>query len=322
MHRKSRSWRYYRDSVIAWMPFLLLLISAGYALRAPAYWLLVLLVWFLRNPVRKAFFSAHPPRRIHWIEESALHFREITFKSRDGLSLFGRFLPGRNKATILLVHGLGQTNQDMLIHAESLARQGFGIFMIDLRAHGNSEGDTSTHGLREADDVAGAIDTLLHRIDVNGQRIGALGVSLGAQAVLRGALRTENIRALVLEGLAPSSFSDHAGRPRSLVHWLSLPGSWLYYKFQQFMCGEKEAGVLEVIGRIAPRPVLLIAGGPQDIYFNRMFHQAANEPKELWELPAGEHGAAILSDSQAYIQRVTEFFSRELLPEQVGEIIR
>lgn len=320
MYRKS--WRYYRDSVVAWASFFLLLLTAGYALRHPPYWILVLAVWFFRNPVRRAFYYAHPPRRINWMEKTSLHFREVTFKSRDGLTLFGRFLPSRNKATILLLHGLADANQDMLLYAEFLAAAGFGIFMIDLRAHGSSDGDTSTNGWREAEDVAGAVDYLLHRIDVDGQKIGALGISLGAQAALRGALKTESIRALVLEGLNPSVLRDHGGRDKFFMGRLRYPGDWLYYKLYQFMCGGKDSGVLEVIGRVAPRPILLIASGPQDIHFNRRVFQAAGEPRELWEVPEGEHGAAILSGSQAYIEHVTGFFNRELLQEQASEAVR
>lgn len=316
MYRKS--WRYYRDSFLFWLPFFLLLLSGGYALSHPAYWPLVLFIWFLRNPVRKAFSFAHPSRRFGWMDATHLEFREVTFNSRDGLTLFGRFLPSRNSATILLLHGLGGANQDMLIYAEFLAKAGFGIFMIDLRAHGSSDGDTSTYGLHEADDVAGAVDYLLTRIDVNGQRIGALGVSLGAQVALRGALKTEHLHALVLEGLNPSILSDHGGRPQSLVRWLNYPASWLYYRMYHFMAGGKDSGVLDVIGKISPRPVLLIASGEKDIYFNRLFYQAANDPKEIWELPAGEHGAAILQDSHVYSQRVVEFFKKAFW-EQPGE---
>jgi fermentation-respiration switch protein FrsA (DUF1100 family) len=76
---------------------------------------------------------------------------------------------------------------------------------------------------------------------------------------------------------------------------------------------------MDVIGSLAPRPLLLIASGAQDIYFNRLFYQAAGEPRDLWELPQGEHGAAILADSHAYTQRITDFFQRELLSEKVGE---
>jgi pimeloyl-ACP methyl ester carboxylesterase len=308
-----KGWRYYRDSTLLWVTFFVFLGLCGYALRYPVYWIAALLFWVLRIPFRNAFYFTHPYRRSNWISETFLDFREVTFNSRDGLTLFGRFLPGKNHATIILLHGLGDTNSNMLIHAEFLARAGYGVFMIDLRAHGSSDGDTSTFGLREADDVAGAVDYLLHRADVNGARIGALGISLGAQAALRGALKTDKIRALVLEGLGPSILSDHGGRPRSLQRWANYPLNWLYYRFYEFMIRGRDAGVLEVIGRISPRSTLLIANGTKDIYFSRLFFEAAREPKELWKLPKGELGGAILQDSRAYIQRVVTFFDKALL---------
>ena len=64
------------------------------------------------------------------------------------------------------------------------------------------------------------------------------------------------------------------------MRWLKFPGDLLYYQLFQFMIGGKEPGVLEVIGRVAPRPLLLIASGQQDIYFNRQFYRAANEPRD------------------------------------------
>jgi pimeloyl-ACP methyl ester carboxylesterase len=311
MYRKG--WRYYRDVVLLWLLFLLLIVTAGLALRNPLYWVVVLAIWFLRSPIRNAFFFAHPYRRLGWMPENNLNFRELTFKSREGLTLFGRFKPGRNHATILLVHPLGGSNNDMLIYAEFLANAGYGVFMIDLRAHGSSDGDTSTFGLREADDVAGAADYLLTRLDVNGQKIGALGISLGAQAILRGALKTDCIRALVLDGLGPTRLSDHGGRPKSRQRWINYPYNWIYYWAYEFMIGGSDTSVMEAIRQIAPRPILFIASGPKDIYFNRMFFEAAKEPKEIWELRDGEHGAGILKDPQSYMKRVVEFFDKALL---------
>jgi len=106
--------------------------------------------------------------------------------------------------------------------------------------------------------------------------------------------------------------SDHGGKPKSLRRWINYPFNWLYYRIYEFMIKGRDAGVLEVIGRIAPRRILLIASGAKDIYFADLFFEAAHEPKELWELPEGQHGAAILQDSRAYIQRVTEFFDNAL----------
>lgn len=307
-----KSWRYYRDRSIYWVLFILLVVTAGYALAHPVYWILVLAIWMVRSPVQNAFYFAHPPRRFNWMPETKLDFREVTFPSRAGLTLFGRFAPGKNHAAILLLHGLGGANADMLSHAEILANAGYGVFLVDLRAHGSSDGDTSTFGLHEADDVAGAADYLLSRADVNGQKIGAIGISLGAQAALRGALKTDKLRALVLERLGPSVLSDHGSGFKSLQHWVNYPFNWLYHRVYEFMIGGRDQGVLEVIGRIAPRPVLFIASSRNDIYFSRLFCQAAGEPKELWELSNIRQGTAFLQDSQEYAKRVVGFFDKAL----------
>jgi pimeloyl-ACP methyl ester carboxylesterase len=311
MYRKS--WRYRRDSLLFWVVIILMLTAAAYALKHPVYWIAALLLWGIRNPVRKAFAFAHPFRWLGWMPETVLNFQEITFKSQDGLTLFGRFVRSRNHATILLLHPLSGASNRMLLYAELLAKAGYGVFMIDLRAHGSSDGDTSTYGLREAEDVAGAVDYLLHRLDVNGQKIGALGIGLGAQAALRGALKTDCIRALALEGLGPATLKDYGDRSASLKYWISYPFDWIYHRLHEFMIAGQNTSVTETIGKLTSCPVLLIASGKESIYFNRIFFQAAHEPKELWELPEAEPNAAILVDSRAYTQRVVEFFDKVLL---------
>ncbi len=308
-----RGWHYYRDLSLLVL-LLLCMVAAGiYALYHPLYWILVLLLWMIRTPVQNAFVFAHPSRRFGWMPPHNLEFKEVTFQSGDSLTLFGRFIPSRNQATILLLHGLGSATNDMLIYAEFLVSAGYGVFLFDLRAHGSSDGDTSTFGLHEANDVLGAIDFLCGRVDVNGGRLGALGISLGAQAALRGALKTDKLRALVLEGLGPAVLEDHGGRPKTLLRWFNYPANWIYYHVYYFMIGGKDSGVLDVIDKISPRPLLLIASGPKDIYFSRLFYDAAREPKVIWELPDGKHGAAILQDSRAYAQRVIGFFNKALL---------
>jgi alpha-beta hydrolase superfamily lysophospholipase len=210
------------------------------------------------------------------------------------------------------VHGLGTSGNDLTILARLLVQAGYGVFAIDLRAHGNSLGDTSTFGLREGDDVAGAVDYLLTRIDVHGDKIGAFGVSLGAQAVLRGALRTDKIRALALDGLGPVILSDHGGRPQSLIRWFNYPFNWIYYLLYQFMIGGKDKGVLQVIHEVAPRPILFIAGGERDMYFSQLFFQAAGVPKELLEFPAAQHASGLLQNPEEYMRRLIGFFDKSL----------
>jgi uncharacterized protein len=308
-----RSWRYIRDSFIFYFAVFAMIAAAARAIRQPLYWAVVLILWWLYLAIRNAFWFAHPSRRFSFLKPDDADFKKIPFKSRDGLTLFGRFIASRNHATIILAHGLGMSGNDLIILAKSLVQAGYGVFVIDLRAHGISHGDTSTFGLREGDDLAGAVDYLLTRIDVHGDKIGAFGISLGAQAVLRGALKTDRIRALALDGLGPSILSDHGGRPQSLIGWINYPFHWIYYLLYQFMIGGRDKGVLEVIGEIAPRPILLIASGEKDIYFNRLFFRAAGQPREIVEMPAAQPAGALTQSPQEYVRRLIGFFEKSLL---------
>ena len=307
-----RSWRYYRNLFLYYATLFLMIASAAQALRRPLYWLATATLWMLHQAVRKAFAFAHPGKRLTLLQPDLDDLKEIRYQSRDGLTLYARFAASRNQGTILLAHGLGSSGENLALLARLLMREGYGILLMDLRAHGNSQGDTSTYGWKEGGDLACMVETLLKRVDVNGGKIGAYGLSLGAQAVLRGALQTDAIRALVLEDLGPSDLSDHGGKPRSLRRWINLPSNWLHYTLYHWMIGGRDQGVLEVIGKVAPRPILFIAGSENDLYFNRLFYEAAGEPRELWAAGAPTHGGALAADPDGYMQRVIGFFDHAL----------
>jgi len=66
-----------------------------------------------------------------------------------------------DRPTVLFTHGVGTNRQNFLPLARLVHDLGFGVFLFDFRAHGDSDGLVSTPGLREADDLAAAA-RLLH----------------------------------------------------------------------------------------------------------------------------------------------------------------
>jgi uncharacterized protein len=76
------------------------------------------------------------------------------------------------------------------------------------------------------------------------------------------------------------------------------------------------ANLKDVVGRIAPRPLLLIAApnSPAGEDLNRGYYRAAGEPKALWEIPESRHVGGIRARPAEYERRVIGFFDRALRP--------
>ena len=315
VHR--RSWLFYRNAMLAWGSVLFII---GASLATPTN--LANLAWllpacFLAYLVMGTFFSVHPPRFPGLMQitpdTEGMVYDRVEFRSRDGVNLSGFFITGARRTPLILVHGRGGTGGSLILHISSLAKNGFGILVFDLRAHGRSQGDRSTFGILEAQDVLGAVDYLHTRSDVEPQRTGVLGISLGAQGALRAAVASESIRAVVLEGMGPMTLEDHGGRPTSLIRWINYPINWLVYNLGNYMAGiPAPESTSSILARLH-QPVLIISAGKgTEQYFNRRFFDAANEPKKLWEIPEASHAGGLFAKHKEYQDCVSQFFENFL----------
>lgn len=243
-------------------------------------------------------------------------YEDVTFPSRDGLELSGWFVPGKNGATIIITHGFSGNRLAGLNAARILSGAGFAVLMYDLRGHGRSQGQVSTWGWLEINDLLGAVDYLRRRADVDPMRIGALGFSLGGQISLRAAAQERWIRAVAAEGPPFATLSDHIIAPgfnlRKLVFY---PWLWIMYNYQVLLTGVRQPPSLtQQMPKISPRPVLLIAAGRgQEFLITRRLFDVAGEPKALYHVPEAEHADSSRARPQEYARKLIEFFTDALL---------
>lgn len=219
----------------------LILLLAGVA----AGFLTTLTAYFLRMIIS-------PPRQRLWATPADLgmDYDDVHFPARDGLRLSGWFIPSRNggsedpadasspSPTLIIVHGwpwnrLGTTAETLLVDipgsqpvqlihlTKGLHDIGYNVLMFDLRNHGQSATALPvTFGLREADDVLGALDYLARRPDVNEEQIGAVGFATGANAALFAIPRTDALSAVVaVQPSSPATFTS-----RYAYDMLGFPG--------------------------------------------------------------------------------------------------
>jgi len=176
-----------------------------------------------------------------------------------------------------------------------------------------------TLGALEQEDLLSVVDYLAARPDVDPDRIGAFGGSLGASTSILAAARDERIKAVVADGpfadvtsVVDTGFSAYIGLP-------AFPFSSVTVRIAEWRTGQRVADVrpVAVVGRISPRALLLIHG-LEDVALpplnSRRLFAAAGEPKELWLVPGTGHSGARGVDRAEYERRVIDFFRRHLGP--------
>jgi pimeloyl-ACP methyl ester carboxylesterase len=241
---------------------------------------------------------------------------DVRVNSRTGAVLAGRFFSGSSRATVVLVHGYGGNQDEMLPVASALNDAGFSVFSFDLRGCGRSTGEV-TFGAREQDDLASVVDYLTTRDDVDAERIGALAFSMGAATTLMTAAHDTRIKAVVDD----SGWSDvrHWLRPRMLDVFIHPRDRFtpLSLKLVELRSGIDfdRLRPRDVVARIAPRPLLIVHGSEDDVVppsDGDELLAAAREPKELWRVDGAAHTDTLRPGGATSSDRVVSFFRRAL----------
>ena len=214
----------------------------------------------------------------------------------------------RGHGIVLLVHSLRSNRVEMLSRARFLNRQGYAALLIDLRGHGETPGERITFGAREAQDVEAAVAWL--RNTFPGERIGAIGVSLGAAAVVL-AKNPLRLDAVVLESLHPTI--DEAVENRLRLHLGNFGPVFspllLWQLSFRLDVNPNELNPIDRIGNLNS-PLLLISGTDDHhttVAETERLFDAARQPKEIWIVPGGGHFNMHTYAGREYESRILDF---------------
>jgi len=86
------------------------------------------------------------------------------------------------KGTVILFHGLNSNKGNVLGEAFEFNSFGYNTMLVDMRAHGNSEGIVNTLGYKESEEVKLAYDHIVNKGEKN---IVLWGMSLGAVIITK-----------------------------------------------------------------------------------------------------------------------------------------
>jgi hypothetical protein len=289
----NRPWRYARRA---------LLVVAG-----------VLVANVVVFPIGFAYVVTHTARAVVPPNRLGVAAENVAFRTSDGLKLVGWYVPSRNGAAVIVFPGRkGPQRQTRM-----LARHGYGVLLFDRRGEGNSDGDPNAFGWGGDRDITAAIAFLEHRPDVDPDRIGGIGLSVGGELMLEAAAKSDGLKAVASEGAGARAFSDDLEQDSSegFERWMAVTFSAVKTgALTVFADRAPPANLKSLVGRIAPRPLLLIAA-PNSKHgeeLNRGYYAAAGQPKTLWEIPESGHVGGLEARPAEYERRVVGFFDRAL----------
>jgi uncharacterized protein len=263
-------------------------------------------------PFLATYVLTHAARAFVPADRVGAPHEEVSFTTSDGLRLRGWYVPSRNGAAVIAFPGRKGSQKP----ARLLARHGYGVLLFDRRGEGRSEGDPNAWGWAGYRDVNAAVRFLQRRPDVQRERIGGIGLSVGGEMMLEAATRSRGLKAVVSEGAGERSVREMLDITRS-DKWLSITSyAALTAGIAVFSNHTPPPSLKDLVGRIAPTPVFFIYGehgqdGERNL--NPTYYAAAGEPKALWEVRGSGHVGGITAQPREYERRIVGFFDQALL---------
>jgi dipeptidyl aminopeptidase/acylaminoacyl peptidase len=300
-------------------------------MKTAVYILLGIILFMIVLPLVLLFANTHPPRYPLHIPPSdfGAAYDPVSFITGDGITLKGWLIrpmeQQRRLPAIILCHGVGANRSDFTDLAVSLSRRGYVTLAFDFRAHGASGGRRTSLGYHEQKDVAAALAYLTSHPEVDRDRIGIYGFSMGGVAAILTASEVRAFSAVIADSAYTSLRDQFRHVIRGFYHLPSLPFLNIAVGAYEIYFGARVGDVApeRVIAGISPIPVLIIAGQGDELIpaenGQRLF-RAAKEPKELWVIPVLGHGGTVSAAGREYEHRVGEFFDRYLRDRSPGTL--
>ena len=263
-------------------------------------------------PIGMAYVDTHTARAVVPAANLGVPYEQVSFTTSDGLKLSGWYVPSRNGAAVIAFPG----RKGPQAHTRMLARHGYGVLLFDRRGEGESDGDPTSWGWGNEKDIKAGIGFLQRRADVDPERIGGLGLSVGGEMMIQTAAETDALKAVASEGAGMRSVREAVDSPASAEMWLAAPFKAVETAATAVFHDEMPpANLGDLVAKVAPRPLLLMYSGRGqggEVQLNPEFYRAAGGPKTLWEIPGSGHAGGIRAQPEQYERRVVAFFDDAL----------
>lgn len=243
-------------------------------------------------------------------------YEEVSITSRDGLKLYGRYYHHKDGAPLgIFFHGyrsgpILDGNGGYLI----CERRGYNVLIVTQRAHGKSEGNVMTFGIKERLDC---LDWIAYANERFGGKtpIILMGMSMGAATVLMAAGEElpENVKGVIADSpfTAPSDIIRTVMKdyklPVKLMYPLARLSAKVYGRFDLEETSAREAVKKSKV------PILFIHGEDDRFvpcHMGKECYEGCDSDKRILTVEGAGHGLSHCVDAKRYEACVDEFLDK------------
>ena len=215
------------------------------------------------------------------------------------------------KGTVILFHGLGSNKGNVTGEAFEFNSFGYNTMLVDMRAHGNSEGVVNTLGYNESEEVKLAFDHISKKGEKN---IILWGMSLGAVIITKAIWQYDIKPQKIILEMPFDRLQDHI-RARARIS--GFPGEpfgffvtfWTGFEQGYWAYGHKTSRYVKKINC----PVLLQWGNSDEYVLkeetDRIFTSISSSQKKLVIYPGAGHVPMLFANASKWDETVSEFLN-------------
>ena len=133
----------------------------------------------LKDKLQTLVFGLKKPRTKNIIFPSC-EYKTVTLGENPAIECW-EFNHKKSKGTVVLFHGYGGKKSNILDRAEAFAAEGYSFLLVDFMGAGGSDGNKTTIGYAEAEQVKISYDYILKKE----KNVILFGISMGAAAIMK-----------------------------------------------------------------------------------------------------------------------------------------
>lgn len=267
------------------------------------------------TPEQKDAIQKTSEDSIKWLSERA---KEVEIISRDGLKLKGYEVRNSNNSDVwvIAVHGYMGRGSDMVEYAKKFMEYGYNCLIVDLRAHGLSEGEYIGMGWLDHFDLEIWIDKIIE--ENKNCNIILYGISMGAATVtmLTGERISEQVKMCIADCGYTSVWDEFKVHLKKIFHIPTFPLLYVGSFISKIYAGYsfKEGSSIKQVKK-SKTPTLFIHGTRDKFVPFKMLDQIyknAQCKKEKIEIEDAGHAESCHTNPEKYWQEIEQFIEKNI----------